>query len=188
MDLIDCITLMLGDVSSLNLINDDDESHTAKPLNQNLCKIKAFLLLYNQNNIYLSSTLDEEDVLSMTRKEFNDYCGTHGYHNDLSTGLSPSTKTTTSTQLETTKLIASDSVVASNATKQFNSWNHSFVVVAVICHTQNVIDASHKPVNASEIFKEVQIFMYAVFEYKLKTDKGNLLVSNCKTTRVAQCI
>jgi hypothetical protein len=37
-----------------------------------------------------------------------------------------------------------------------------------------VLDADHKPVTATEIarIKEIEIFMYAVFEDNLKTDKG----------------
>jgi hypothetical protein len=36
------------------------------------------------------------------------------------------------------------------------------------------------------LFKEMQIFMYAVFEDKLKTKKGKLLVSSYKTSHDAQ--
>ena len=67
-----------------------------------------FLLLYNKKCVNLFSTLDEDDVLKMTKTEFNEYCGSPEYHNDLSTGLSPSTKTTASTNALTNELTASD--------------------------------------------------------------------------------
>jgi hypothetical protein len=69
--------------------------------------------------------------------------------------------------------------------KYFNSWYRSIVVTTFIHHTQHVLNADYKPVTAMEIglFKEMQIVMYAVFEDKLKTDKGKSLVSNYKTTR-----
>jgi hypothetical protein len=66
MDLTDIITLTLDDVNDLKLVNDDG-SYAAKPLNHHICKLKAFLLLYNQKCISLSSTLDKEDVLRMTK-------------------------------------------------------------------------------------------------------------------------
>jgi hypothetical protein len=44
----------------------------------------------------------------MTNTEFNDYCGSPGYHNDLSTDISPSTKTTIVVKSETTELTASE--------------------------------------------------------------------------------
>jgi hypothetical protein len=88
MDLTDFITLTLDDVNDLRLVNDDG-SYAAKPLSHHVRKLKAFLLLYNQKCISLYSTIDEDDVLNMTKSEFNDYCGSPGYHNDLSTGMSP---------------------------------------------------------------------------------------------------
>jgi hypothetical protein len=57
-------------------------------------------------------------------------------------------------------------------------------------HTQHVLDADYKPVIATEIdlFKEMQILIYAVSKDKLKTNKGKLLVSNYETGRDAQRI
>jgi hypothetical protein len=57
-------------------------------------------------------------------------------------------------------------------------------------HTQHVLDAYYTPVTATEIgpFKDMQIFMYAVFEDKLKTNKGILLISIHDTTRDDQRI
>jgi hypothetical protein len=74
--------------------------------------------------------------------------------------------------------------------KYFNFWNRSFVATEFMYHTQQVLVAVYKPDTATEIglFKEMQVFMYAVFEDKLKTDKGKSLVSNYETTRDARRI
>ena len=199
MDLTDVVTLTLDDVSDLTLVNDDG-SYAAKPLNHHIRKLKAFLLLYNKKCINIFSTLDEDDVLKMTKTEFNEYCGSPEYHNDLSTGLSPSTKSTVSTTATTNELTASEfrrgvkrdksHYMELKEDKHFNSWNRGFVATAFMHHTQHVLDGDYKPVTATEIslFKEMQIFMYAVFEDKLKTDKGKSLVSNYESTRDAQRI
>jgi hypothetical protein len=87
MDLTDVITLTLEDVNDLKLVNGDG-SYASKPLNHHVRKLKALLLLYyKQKCMRLSSTLDEEDVLNMTKTEFIAYCGSPGNQNDLSTGL-----------------------------------------------------------------------------------------------------
>jgi hypothetical protein len=64
--------------------------------------------------------------------------------------------------------------------KYFNSWIHGFVAMVFMHHTQHVLVADYKPVTTTEIglFKEMQIIMYAVYEDKLKTNKGKSLVSN----------
>jgi hypothetical protein len=102
----DVITLTMEDVNNLKLVNDDG-SYAAKPLNHQVRKLKAFLLLSSQKCISISSTLDEEDVLNMTKTELDDYCGSPGYHNDLSTGIFPSPMKTALIKSETTELSAS---------------------------------------------------------------------------------
>jgi hypothetical protein len=53
--------------------------------------------------------------------------------------------------------------------KHFSSRNRSFIAAAFMQHG---LDANYKPVAATEIgiFKEMQMFMYAVFESKLKVN------------------
>jgi hypothetical protein len=87
----DVSTLTLTDVSDLTLLKDDG-TYWAKPLAHHLCKLKCFLLLYLPKCRYLSSNLDEDDVLKMSKLELNDYCGSPEYHADLADGLIPSAK------------------------------------------------------------------------------------------------
>jgi hypothetical protein len=97
----------------------------------------------------------------MTKTELNDYCGSTGYHNNLSTGLSPLTKTAAIFKSETTELTASEfrrgvkrdksHYMELKDDKYFNSWNHSFVATAFMHHKQHVLDADYKPVTATEI-------------------------------------
>jgi hypothetical protein len=58
--------------------------------------------------------------------------------------------------------------------KFFNSWNRGFVATTHMHHTQLVLDEGYVPKNDVEaaVFNEMQIFMYAVLEDHLKTDKG----------------
>jgi hypothetical protein len=60
----------LNNINDLKLVNDEGR-YAAKPLNHHVGKLKAFPLLYSQKCISLSSTLDKEDVLNMTKTEFN---------------------------------------------------------------------------------------------------------------------
>jgi hypothetical protein len=71
----------------------------------------------------------------MTRTDFDDYCGSPGYHNNLLTGLFPSTKTTTDIQCEITKITPSRFCCGVKRDKShhmelkddkyFISWNHN---------------------------------------------------------------
>jgi hypothetical protein len=74
--------------------------------------------------------------------------------------------------------------------KYFNTWNRGFVATAYMHHTHMVLDGDYIPRTAPEqtLFKEMQIFMYAVFEENLKTDTGKSLVSQYEATRDAQSI
>jgi len=74
--------------------------------------------------------------------------------------------------------------------KYFNSWNRGFVATAHMHHTHLVLDSDYVPKEEIEIavFKEMNMFMYAVMEDHLKTDKGKSLVSQYESTRDAQKI
>jgi hypothetical protein len=63
--------------------------------------------------------------------------------------------------------------------KYFNSWNRGFVATACMQHTDLVLNEKYVPKNDNEkvVFKEMQIFIYALFEEHLKTSKGKSLVS-----------
>jgi hypothetical protein len=53
-------------------------------------------MYYNRKCRDLSTTLNDEDVLNITKTELFDYMGSPGYHDDIEEGLSKSTKPTTS--------------------------------------------------------------------------------------------
>jgi hypothetical protein len=63
--------------------------------------------------------------------------------------------------------------------KYFNSWNRGFIATAHVHYTHLVLDANYSPKNANDValFKEMQLFMYAVLQEHLTTDKGKSLVS-----------
>ena len=48
---------------------------------------KGFLLWYHRLCRELSTTLDEEDVLAITRQRFLTYCGSPDYHYDLAMSM-----------------------------------------------------------------------------------------------------
>jgi hypothetical protein len=59
--------------------------------------------------------------------------------------------------------------------KGFRTWNRGFMSKAKMHHTHLVLDENYIPKNDEEnaVFQEMQIFMYAVMEEHLKTDKEN---------------
>jgi hypothetical protein len=74
--------------------------------------------------------------------------------------------------------------------KYFNAWNGGFVATARMHHTDQIFNEKYVPKNDDEkvVFKEMQIFMYGVFEEHLKTIKGKSLVSQDDETHDAQSI
>ena len=194
-DLTDVITLSLEDVGDLTLLKDDG-SYSAKPLAIHVRKLKGFLLLYNRKCTDLSCTLDEDDVLDMTKTQFVSYCGSPEYHADIAEGLVPAATSTVVpgefTASEFRRVVKRDKTHYSELKddKHFNMWNRGFVATAYMHHTQLILDADYKPATTTEVglFREMQDFMYAVFEEKLKTDKGKSLISAYENTRDAQSI
>jgi hypothetical protein len=71
-------------------------SYKAKPMTFHIRQFKAFLMYYNRKCRDLSTTLNDEDVLNITKTELFDSMGSPGYHNDIEEGLSKSNKPTTS--------------------------------------------------------------------------------------------
>jgi hypothetical protein len=92
----DIAMLTMQEVDGL-LSTNIDGSYKAKPMNLQLCGFKGFLMYYNKKCHELSTTLNGEDVLSITKTELLDYMGSPKYHNDIAKSLSKSTKTTAST-------------------------------------------------------------------------------------------
>ena len=134
-------------------------------------------------------------VLSITKTDFMDYCGSPDYHADLAGGLVARQTTITPDALtaqEFRKSVKRDKSHYSDLKddKHFNSWNRGFVATAHMHHTHLVLDPSYVPktIEESAVFAEMQTFMYAVFEEHLKTDTGKSLVSSFEATRDAQSV
>jgi hypothetical protein len=60
-----------------------------------LRQFKAFLMYYNRKCIDLSSTLDNDDVLIISKKELFDYKVSPEYHYNIAKGLITTSKPTT---------------------------------------------------------------------------------------------
>jgi hypothetical protein len=69
-------------------------------------------------------------------------------------------------------------------------WNRGFVATAYMHHTHLVLNEKYVPrtPNEIEVFQEIQTFMYAVMEEKLKSEKGKLLISAFEEKRDAQSV
>lgn len=193
----DVTTLTLDNAENLTLYNQDG-SYVAAPLATHKRKLKGFLLYYHRKCIDLSTNLHTDDVLSISKDDFLSYCGSPAFHSDLNKGMKQATTgnfTSTSTEFTASEFRRGVKRDKTHYTelkddKYFNSWSRSFVATAHMHHTNTILDANYKPSNEIEtgLFQEMQIFMYAVFEEKLKTDKGKSLVSAYESTRDAQSI
>jgi hypothetical protein len=125
-------------------------------------------------------------IYGFSRTRFEEYCGSDDYNDDL-TGVSK----------PVSALSNGDNVVASGEMtvqefrrgvrrdkthyvelkddKYFNSWNHGFVATAYIHHTHLVLNKKYVPrtPNKIKVFQEIQTFMYAVMEEKLKLERAS---------------
>ena len=159
-DIVDIAMLTMQEVDSLHSTNSDG-SYKAKPMNLHLRQFKGFLMYYNMKCRELSTTLDNDDILSITKTQLFDYMGSPEYHDDIAGGLSKSTKPTTSgnqkefTAVDFRKGTKRDKTCYSELKddKHFNIWNRGFVSTAYTHHTQLVLDENYRPKTENE--KEV---------------------------------
>ena len=197
-DIADITMITMSEADGLHTTNSDG-GFKAKPMTFHLRRFKAFLMYYNRKCRELSTTLNDEDVLTISKTELFDYMGSPAYHDDISDGLSKAVKSTTAgtnkddfTIADFRRGIKRDKTHYTELKddKYFNTWNRGFVSTAYTHHTQLVLDENYRPKTESEkeLLQEVQFFMYAVFEEKLKSDKGKSLVSDFENTRDAQAI
>jgi hypothetical protein len=199
--LTDVLMISMSDFSDFKTV-DDKGMYKAAPMKMHLRKFRGFLLYYHRKCRDLSTQLVEDDVLDITVQQFNDYCSSMEFHDDLEAGLVSRTPKSTPfannhnndelTASEFRRGIKRDKSHYSELKedKYFNVWNRGFVATAFMHHTQFVLDEEYIPKTPTEqgVFTEMQIFMYAVFEEKLKTDKGKSLVSKFESTRNAQSL
>jgi hypothetical protein len=83
------VTISQEEVADFRAVNDDG-SYKDKSLAHHIGKFKGFLLSYNCQWYEVSTSLDEEDVLEITKAKINDYLGSPKYHADLEAGFAPS--------------------------------------------------------------------------------------------------
>jgi hypothetical protein len=86
-ELVDIVTNMLAEVDEFNLVN-SDVLYKAKPMQHHVCCFKGFLLLYNQNGRNLSTMLDEEDVMDISKRQYLEYLGSLNFPVMICIGLS----------------------------------------------------------------------------------------------------
>jgi hypothetical protein len=102
------------------------------------------------------------------------------YHEDLSDGLAPSTKSA-STLIQEDELTASEfwCGIIRDKTHYAELRGRQLWICGNCIYASFVLDGDYVPKTLTEVvlFREMQIFMYAVFEEKLKTDKGKSLDS-----------
>jgi hypothetical protein len=195
----DITMITMAEADGLFVANSDG-SYKAKPMMFHIRQFKAFLMYYNRKCCDLSTALNDEDVLNITKTELFDYMGSPGYRDDIEEGLSKSTKPTTSAAYNN-EFMASDfckgikrdktHYMELKDDKYFHTCNRGFVSTAYTTnHTQLVLDENYVPRTHAdkELFQEMQFFMYAVFELKLKSDKGKSLFNDYESTRDAQKI
>lgn len=100
----DITTLSLEDSCDLTLVKDDG-SYFANLLAQNhVRKFNAFLLLYERKGDELSSYLDEDDVIGISKIAFDEYCGSALYDEDMAQGLTLASKASTSNNIQSAEL------------------------------------------------------------------------------------
>jgi hypothetical protein len=77
-DLSDVISLSLDDTNDFKTVN-----YVTDPLAHHVRKFRGFLVYYLRKCHELSSDLDKDDVIMITKKEFTSYCGSLDYHSDM---------------------------------------------------------------------------------------------------------
>jgi hypothetical protein len=86
--LTDITTITTEEVKDFATVKDDG-SFEDLPMNHHLHMFKGFLLYYQYLCQEYSSTLDENDVLSITKTCFQECCGSPEYHEDVANDANP---------------------------------------------------------------------------------------------------
>ena len=155
-ELLDVTTISLDKVNDFKTVNRDG-SYKAEPLTHHVRKFCGFLLYYLRKCRDLSSNLDTDDVMRITKMEFNDYLGSPEYHTDLQS-FSRSTAAPTAvvdeemTAQEFRKMRRNKGDYHDlKDDKYFNSWNRGFVAIAFTHHTNTVLDGLYVPKTPTEV-------------------------------------
>jgi hypothetical protein len=155
-DLADVVMITLAEVDEFRLVNKDG-SYIAKPVQHHVRWFKGFLLLYIRKCHALSTTLDEEDVMDITKRQYLEYVRSPNFHADLHEGLFAQTQTATQaataaaaeelTAQEFRRGVKRDKTHYTDLKddKHFNLWNCGFVATAFMHHTHHVLDEEYVP-------------------------------------------
>jgi hypothetical protein len=85
-ELADVVMITLAEVDEFKLVNKDG-SYKAKPMQHHVRRLKGFLLVYNRKCHDLSTTLDEENVFDITKRQYLEYVGSPNFNADVHEGL-----------------------------------------------------------------------------------------------------
>jgi hypothetical protein len=206
-DLFHVISIDVDEVKDFHTVRDDGITFEAKPMLVHLRVFKAFLLYYKRRSREHPIPLSEAHVLLFSKLLFREYCCSDEYTEDLKAcGANPSPPMVKSSPGISGIVGSLDSLTVQEFRrgvkrdkthyedlkddKYFSSWNRGFVATARMHHTDLVLDENYIPKTDEEkfVFKEMQIFMYAVLEDHLKTGKGKSLVSQYEDDHDAQSI
>ena len=205
-DLAHVTSLLVDDIKDFHTVKRDG-TYEASPLKTHCRMFKCFLLYYKWRCDDMSTILDEDDVLGLfTRTLFLEYCGSADCYRDIQVaeGLTPAAprgvkptpgiaeSLSSLTVQEFRRGVKRDKSHYDDLKddKYFSSWNRGFAATARMHHTHLVLDETYAPNSEEEyaVFREMQVFMYAVFEEHLKTGKGKSLVSQYEEHHDAQSI
>jgi hypothetical protein len=145
--------------------------------------------------------MTEEEVLLMTKQEFNRYCKSDKYHFDLAiSGVNETLEETTPSfsgnDVADLTMMLTTTVLQGSLERQkehyadlkddegFSVWKKFILRTSQMHNTHYVLDESYEPSTNKDItdFKEMQEFLFLVFKDHLKTNKGQLLVSQFEST------
>jgi hypothetical protein len=191
----DVVTHNFKQIDEFNVTRDNGK-FDAKPMLKDRRWLKCFLLFYQMKCNDLSSTIIDEEVILWKRSIFLDYCVSANYQHDMAVAEGFSTPATPNVGKYDLNAVDSKGDLTAQEyrrgikrdkshyedlkdDKYFSSWNRGFVATARMHHTDFILDEKYCPVTPDEktVFKEIQVFMYAVLEEHLKTSKGKALVS-----------
>ena len=147
--LIHVTTIGVDEVKDFYTVRNDGVTFEAKPMMIHLRIFKCFLLYYKRKSRVAGNAFTEDEVLSLSRVEFHDYCSSDNYTEDLAAGGSAPKTTVVATTGSSSGLPELVTVqefrrgVKRDKThyedlkddKYFSSWDHEFVATLHMHHT-----------------------------------------------------
>lgn len=198
----DLVSFNENDINNLTYYTDENypENKIELPIFQKSL-MRMITLFFNQKIIENNGILEEDDVLAITKAEWN-------FFRVMNLGNTPTqTSTGNNTRIYTPctnnynnnselnnfiKGVKRDKTQYSEIKddRHFDNWQRSFLAIVRSHRIQDVFDPTYIPTTAEEIllFEEKQNFAYTVLDATLKTDMGKALVRKYEGTYDAQKI